>query len=155
MGVDPSAKQVRIELGKIGLATTISFDKSEAAGILRLTRMLNEGSMHILAGAMPPFEKELLNFQWNEETYGKTKDSKQFHRIAAARYGSLVELPKTEHLLAKPGYTDPLTEAMWAPLEEMRKRELAAGLSVDDADELWADYGKNEDYDPNTVEDFV
>ena len=154
VGVDPSAKQVRIELGHLGLATTISFDKSEAAGILRLNRMLGEGSMHILEGACKDFETDLLNFQYDDKTLGKTKDSKHFHWIAAARYGSLIELPKTEHMLVLPGVTDPLTEAMWKPLEDMRKRELAAGLSIDDSDDLWGDYLQNEDYDPNTVEDF-
>lgn len=139
VGVDPSAKQVRIELQALGLTSSIAFDKSELAGIIRLTAMMNERSFHVFEGCCKNFEHDLLHFMWDEKTPKRTHFSKKFHFIAAARYGSLVTVPlPSEGLPPSPHQNDPAWQAMWAPLIEMKERARQVGEGIEE-DDPWGD----------------
>ena len=139
VGVDPSAKQVRIELQNIGLSTAIAFDKQVTAGVIRLTELMNSGAFHIHEGKCPKFEDELMHLQWDEKKTAKVKEGQKDHFFDAARYGSLLDVPRPDpnraHSLG-PYAQDPAWRAYWGPAIEAQERAFAdknfGGLFDDD-----------------------
>jgi len=149
VGVDPSAKQVRIELQAIGLSTSIAFDKSVDAGILRLTELMNSGAFHLHEGCCPHFESELEHLQWDEKKRGKIKEGQADHFFDAARYGTLLDVPRpVDTGLASLGSyaNDPAWRAAWKEVIEMQQQEFANKLMPPE-DDPWADQRVNEEFD--------
>lgn len=149
VGVDPSAKQVRIELQAVGLSTSIAFDKSVDAGILRLTELLNSGAFHLHEGKCPNFENELEHLQWDEKKRGKIKEGQADHFFDAARYGTLLEVPRpvaTGLISLGPGANDPAWRAAWKEVIEMQQRAFADKL-LPEEDDPWADQRVDETFD--------
>ena len=90
VAVDPSAKQVRIELANLGVATNIPHDKQIEAGIIRLTQLMNLGQMKVFQDACPNFEREMFRMEWDEKNPKKILKDHIYHACSAARYISLI-----------------------------------------------------------------
>ena len=149
VGVDPSAKQVRIELQNVGLSSSIAFDKQVTAGIIRLTELMNSGAFHIHEGKCPKFEDELMHLQWDEKKVGKVKEGQKDHFFDAARYGSLLDVPRptTTGLASLGAYAhDPAWRAYWGPAIEAQERAHAESLMPPE-DDPWGDQLVNEPFD--------
>ena len=152
VGVDPSAKQLRIELQEVGLTTSIAFDKSMDAGIIRLTELMNSNQFFIHANngtpTCPHFVKECETLQWDPKKAGKVRDGQVDHFFAAARYGSLIQVSKPEPGALPELQGDALWQAAWRPVMEARKREQFDQMMPYD-DDPHGDYGfgMQEDFD--------
>ena len=93
VAVDPSAKQVRIELARLGTGTNIPTDKQIEAGIIRLTQLLNLGQLKVLAGTCDNFEREAMRMEWDEKNPKKILHDHIYHACSAARYATLCTVP--------------------------------------------------------------
>lgn len=92
VAVDPSAKQVRIELGALLVGTNIPHDKQIEAGVIRLTQMLNLGQMKFFEGMCENWEREAMRMEWDEKNPKKILHDHLYHAISATRYAALVSV---------------------------------------------------------------
>jgi len=95
VAVDPSAKQVRIELAGLRppVATNIPHDKQIEAGVIRLTQLMNLNQFKVFKDACPEFEREMMRMEWDEKNPKKILHDDIYHACAAARYITLITVP--------------------------------------------------------------
>lgn len=154
VGIDPSAKQVRIELSRYGFFANIPHDKHVDAGIVRLCALMQEDKFKIVEGR--PFwpqnlEKELLNLQWDETRPGKVREGQKDHAVSAARYGSLmaVDLPE----LIVEAIEDPATARMnlffkQRRAKEQEDRDLSPIIEALEDEDIFKEIAVGEPFDP-------
>jgi len=90
VAIDPSAKQVRIELANLGVSSNIPGDKQIEAGVIRLTQLLNLGQMKFFDLACPKWEGEAARMEWDEKNPKKILHDHLYHAISATRYATLI-----------------------------------------------------------------
>ena len=148
IGIDPSAKQVRIELANKGIVTNIPALKSIDAGIIRNTMMMKEKKYFILEGECPNLERELQHLEWDEKAPGKVRDGQEEHAIAADRYGGLITIQLPEPPPGGKLVESRATQRMWADIrakvaqdkKDLEAAKLEAVLNADPLEEiLWDD----------------
>ena len=124
IGIDPSARQVRIELANKGIVANIPALKSIDAGIIRNTQMMKEKSYFILEGECPNLERELQHLEWDEKNPGKVREGQDDHSVAADRYGGLIpiQLPSAMEGGGLPN-EKLAVRRMWAELRARAKRD--------------------------------
>lgn len=125
VAVDPSAKQIRIELANLAppVASNIPHDKQIISGVLRLSQLLNLQQMSFFAGACPNWEREALRMEWDEKNPKKILNDHVYHAISATRYATLITVPLP---------TDPIGPAITVARE-------------DDEEEYWRQVRKLKD----------
>jgi hypothetical protein len=98
ISVDPSAKQVRIELLRIGVTTQIPHDKNVDARIVRTTSLMREGKWKIVKGRCPNMQQEIGGWEWDEDHPGRPRPHQKCHALDAMGYAVLsnVSLPEAE-----------------------------------------------------------
>lgn len=129
ISVDPSMKQVRIELGAPGidLATTIPHDKNISARIIRLTELFRLGKIQYFKGCVPNLERETQSWEWDEDNPGKPRLHQECHGLDAIGYGALANVPlpvlvSTDGEFAVSGESQTQT-AIWRKVRELAKQE--------------------------------
>lgn len=124
LSIDRSAKQVRIELEQIGVASTVPADKAIDARIIRTTQLIRENKWKILEGACPNLEAELQTWEWDDTNPGKPRLHQRCHALDASGYAALipVALPETGRDALQPVGEDPAVSKVWKPF---RKKMLA------------------------------
>ena len=128
ISVDPSMKQVRIELGQPGvdLITTIPHDKNIQARIIRLTELMRLGKFKIHRGKCPNLEREIQAWEWDEDNPGKPRLHQECHGLDAIGYASLASVPlptvptPDNNTFALPG-EDQRTSELWRGVREQAK----------------------------------
>jgi len=93
VAVDPSAKQVRIELSGLSVASNIPHDKQIEAGVIRLTQLMNLNQFKIFEGTCKEFEREMNRMEWDEKNPKKILNDHIYHACSAARYATLITVP--------------------------------------------------------------
>lgn len=119
--IDPSAKQMRIELIRHGMTTTTPHDKQVEARIVKVTAAMRDGKWKVLKGRCRNLIGEMMAWEWDEtpkaEGGGRPRPRQRCHALDAMGYAMLVpvRLPKV-HVEADedtvPGES-PLTEWVW------------------------------------------
>jgi hypothetical protein len=125
IAVDPSAKQVRIELANLRIASNIPHDKQIEAGVIRLTQLMNLNNFKVFDRACPEFEREMYRMEWDEKNPKKILNDHIYHACSAARYACLVtaqfpidpEGPAIHNVLE----TNP--RAYWREVEQHKNKE--------------------------------
>ena len=160
LSIDPSAKQVRIELARYGITTNTPADRQIEARIIRMTSLMREHKFKVLRGQCPNFVQELITWEWDDEapvTKPRPRPRQRCHALDAAGYASLmtVGMPHGELLdpLAPSG-EDPnisrfwhSSREQWQRVEDNQKREHYEGTLYED---LFEEVGlRGEDYDPD------
>lgn len=117
ISIDPSAKQMRIELLRAGLTTTTPFDKQVEARITKVTAMMREGKWKVLRGRCPNLISEMQAWEWDEAGTNKPRPRQRCHALDAMGYALLVPVALPEaHPQADedtiPG-EHPLQERVW------------------------------------------
>ena len=143
--IDPSAKQVRIELARYGVATTIPQDRQIEARIIRTTSLMREGKYKILRGRCPNLVREVTAWEWDDDALPskpRPRPRQPCHAIDGSGYASLipVQLPG-----ADPGDPDvilgedPRLAQLWKPvrkrwreIEEDQQQKIAEDVLFDD-----------------------
>jgi hypothetical protein len=123
ISVDPSAKQVRVELASKGIIANIPKLKSVDAGIIRLTALMKEGKFAILEGECPNFEKELLHLEWDDKNPGRIRDGQADHAVSAARYGTLLPVELPMFPMDQQIKESEAVKRMWAEIRMNRKEK--------------------------------
>jgi hypothetical protein len=131
LAVDPTAKQVRLELASHGVATDAPLDKAILSGIIRLTALMSEGKFKIVDGACRNLESELARWEWDEKNPQKPAKNQSDHFIDAIRYASLIMVPLPEYgPVNVEEFEDPVKRArkdrVWRSLEARFEQEKAA-----------------------------
>jgi len=155
ISVDPSMKQVRIELAQpgINIITTIPHDKNIQARIIRLTELMRLGKFKIVAGTCPNLEREIQAWEWDEDNPGKPRLHQECHGLDAIGYASLapVSLPIPPGPdTAQPDET-PTQSLLWKRLRERAREEqqdreysVIAGAFEDD---VFEDVGRDRGFE--------
>lgn len=119
--IDPSAKQMRIELIRHGMPTTTPHDKQVEARITKVTALMRGGKWKVLRGRCPNLVSEMQSWEWDEtpkaEGGGKPRPRQRCHALDAMGYAVLVPVPLPRlHVQADedtvPGES-PLQEWVW------------------------------------------
>jgi len=115
--IDPSAKQMRIELIRNGMVTTTPFDKQVEARITKVTALMREGKWKVLKGRCPNLVAEMQAWEWDEAGTNKPRPRQRCHALDAMGYATLVPVPLPKiHVTADqdtiPGES-PLQEWVW------------------------------------------
>lgn len=90
--IDPSAKQVRIELMRVGLTTTTPYDKQIEARITKTTSLMRGGQWKVLRGRCPNLVSEIKQWEWDERNPGKPRPRQRCHALDAVGYASLAQV---------------------------------------------------------------
>lgn len=111
VAVDPSAKQVRIELANLRppVVTNIPQDKQIEAGVIRLTQLMNLNQFKVFKDACPNFEREMMRMEWDEKNPKKVLNDHIYHACSAARYAVLCTVPLPQEV-ELPGFKANLDE---------------------------------------------
>ena len=117
--IDSSAAQVRIELLRAGMTTTIPHDKQIEARITKVTSLMRGAQWRVFRGTCPNLVSEIKTWEWDEKQTGKPRPRQRCHALDAMGYATLaqVQLPAPraggdeDSILNE----DPITERVWKP----------------------------------------
>lgn len=141
IAIDRSAKQVRIELEEIGVATTSPDARSIQARIIRTTQLMRDDKWKILEGTCPNLEEEVVTWEWDDKNPGKPRERQRCHALDDTGYASLIPvgLPEEGHDPFNVPGEDVQTSEYWrsfrkrmAKDEERRQAEKESSLFEDD-----------------------
>lgn len=96
ISIDPSARQMRIELMRNDMFTTTPVDKQIEARITKVTTMMREGKWKVMKGRCPNLISEMQAWEWDEHGTNKPRPKQRCHALDAMGYALLVpvELPQ-------------------------------------------------------------
>jgi hypothetical protein len=149
LAVDPSALQVRVELSKLGVASTEPKIKDVHAGIIVITAAIREGKFKIFRGHCPNLVEEFGSYEWDEKEQGKPRPRQRCHALDAIRYVMTVPvtMPPQEQALTE--MEDPRVTRMWKSVRSQRAVEKQAKEYGAVMDSL-----EDDPFAENIVEDF-
>ena len=140
--VDPHAKQVRIELSRVELYTTIPHDKMIEARLTKVTSLMNAGKWKVVKGRCPHLIKEMHAYEWDEDNPGKVRNGQMDHALDAMGYACLAEVyvppVKEETLVPQSPTMTPLQaykhKQLWEPWYRTCKErdDQRAAMEVED-----------------------
>ena len=110
---------------------------------------MNSGSFFIHEGKCPNFEHELESLQWDEKKRGKVKEGQDDHFFDAARYGTLLEVPRPVDTGLKslgPYAQDPAWRAGWKEAIALQEKAFFEQM-FPEAEDPWADQRVLENFD--------
>ena len=142
ISIDPSAKQMRLELIQNGMTTTTPFDKQVEARITKVTALMRDGKWRVLKGSCPNLVSEMQAWEWDEAGTNKPRPRQRCHALDAMGYACLVPVPLPRiHIEADvdtiPGET-PLQEWTWKGWRR-KCREDEEAKQTTKYDDLFAD----------------
>lgn len=91
--IDPSAKQMRIELLHLGVTTTTPYDKQIEARISRVQEAMRTGKWKVMRGRCPNLVQEMQAWEWDEKDTHKPRAKQRCHALDAMGYAMLVPVP--------------------------------------------------------------
>lgn len=120
--VDASARQVRVELARVGMTTTIPHDKQIEARITRVTSLMREGKWKVMRGRCPNWVQEVMAWEWDEDNPGKPRPKQRCHALDASGYAALATVGLPQEAERDPDTIlgeDSRTERIWKPVRKM------------------------------------
>jgi hypothetical protein len=164
VAIDRSAKQIRIELAQLGIATTVPPEKAVNARIVKKNELMMSGKWKVLDGTCPNLEREIMAWAWDDNPLhaGKPRQGQSCHALDATGYAETCppQLPEEQRDPLAPEGEDPEITAYWRSFrarmaEDERWREeadarqmlesdpfeeqgLLAGVGSDVVDDAWA-----------------
>lgn len=126
VAIDRSARQIRTELAEMGVATTCPPEKAINARIVKKNELMMSGKWKVLEGTCPNLEREILAWEWDDNTLhaGKPRQGQSCHALDATGYAELiqVQLPEDVRDPLAPDGEDPETTEFWKPFRQMMQR---------------------------------
>lgn len=133
--IDPSAKQVRIELSLLGLLTTTPYARAFEDRYTTVVNLIEEGRLHIFRNeALKPWRYEIERYEWKEGMKGEPRGDSVTgpdDAMDATGYALLHRVPppgdeevvNTAKDSSTPIKLDPLSERHWRQWRARRRED--------------------------------